>query len=209
MLKARQRMAEILRILPGSSLVVAPSDTDLADPRSAAGLEESFGGGGYTARQRAALLQLAAGPCRLGARRPRVRLRAARQRRHRRVARPPAPRFDRYNELANGVLQALSVEMPVIDLNSLRAAPLPQRRPVTPPSSRARRAHETLAASTHRRARARPAAGRPRRPRRRRARRHAHLGAARHARRALARSRPTPRPSSRRSWCCTPSTTRW
>src|SRR5262249_54805378 len=30
--KARQRMAEILRILPGSSLVVAPSDKDLAAP---------------------------------------------------------------------------------------------------------------------------------------------------------------------------------
>ena len=49
MLKARQRMAEILRIMPGSSLVVAPSDSDLAAPELAAGLEESFGGGGYTA----------------------------------------------------------------------------------------------------------------------------------------------------------------
>jgi 4-hydroxyphenylacetate 3-hydroxylase C terminal len=58
-LQARQRMAEILRILPGSSLVVAPSDRDLAAPEMAAGLEESFGGGGYTARQRSALLQMA------------------------------------------------------------------------------------------------------------------------------------------------------
>src|SRR5216684_2369144 len=58
MLKARQRITEILRILPGSSLVVAPADTDLADPRMAAGLEESFGGGGYTALQRSALLHL-------------------------------------------------------------------------------------------------------------------------------------------------------
>src|SRR5262249_29020613 len=58
--KARQRMAEILRILPGSSLVVAPSDKDLAAPEVAAGLTESFEGGGYTALQRAALLQLAA-----------------------------------------------------------------------------------------------------------------------------------------------------
>ena len=57
--KARQRMAEILRILPGSSLVIAPSDTDLASPEVGAGLAESFGGGGYTALQRAALLQLA------------------------------------------------------------------------------------------------------------------------------------------------------
>ena len=58
--KARQRISEILRILPGSSLVVAPADSDLATPELAAGLEESFGGGGYTALQRAALLQLAA-----------------------------------------------------------------------------------------------------------------------------------------------------
>src|SRR4029453_10638911 len=41
MQKARQRMAEILRILPGSSLVVAPSDKDLTAPELAAGLEES------------------------------------------------------------------------------------------------------------------------------------------------------------------------
>ena len=60
MQKARQRMAEILRIVPGSSLVVAPSDKDLTSPEVGAGLEESFGGGQYTALQRAALLQLAA-----------------------------------------------------------------------------------------------------------------------------------------------------
>ena len=60
MQKARQRMAEILRIVPGSSLVVAPSDKDLTSPEVGAGLEESFGGGEYTALQRAALLQLAA-----------------------------------------------------------------------------------------------------------------------------------------------------
>src|SRR6516162_4600326 len=59
MLKARQRMAEILRIVPGSSLVVCPSDKDLAAPEMVAGLEESFGGGGYTASQRSALLQMA------------------------------------------------------------------------------------------------------------------------------------------------------
>src|SRR5207244_9300503 len=60
MQKARQRMAEILRIVPGSSLVVAPSDKDLTSPEVGAGLEESFGGGEYSALQRAALLQLAA-----------------------------------------------------------------------------------------------------------------------------------------------------
>ena len=40
MLNARPRMSEILRILPGSSLVVAPSDRDLAAPEVAAGLDE-------------------------------------------------------------------------------------------------------------------------------------------------------------------------
>jgi aromatic ring hydroxylase len=45
-LNACQRMSEILRIIPGSSLVVAPTDHDLAAPGVAAGLEESFGGGG-------------------------------------------------------------------------------------------------------------------------------------------------------------------
>ena len=50
MQKARQRMAEILRIVPGSSLVVAPSDKDLTSPEVGAGLEESFGGGASTPR---------------------------------------------------------------------------------------------------------------------------------------------------------------
>ena len=77
MLKARRRMAEILRILPGSSLVVAPSDTDLADAALAAGLEESFAGGGYTARQRAALLQLAWDHVGSALDQPRARVRAA------------------------------------------------------------------------------------------------------------------------------------
>ena len=40
--------------------------------------------------------------------------------------------FPDYNALANGVLQALSVDMPAIDLSSLRAMALPVRRPVTP-----------------------------------------------------------------------------
>jgi 4-hydroxyphenylacetate 3-monooxygenase len=134
MLKARQRMAEILRVLPGSSLVVAPSDKDLAAPEVAAGLDESFAGGGYTALQRAALLQLASDhvSSALDGRESAFELHAnggvpawrARLRRH----------FPRYNELANGVLRALAVEMPAIDLDSLRAAPLPPRRPVAPPT---------------------------------------------------------------------------
>jgi hypothetical protein len=43
--------------------------------------------------------------------------------------------FDRYDELANGVLRALNMDMPAIDLESLRTAPLPVRRPVVPPSA--------------------------------------------------------------------------
>jgi hypothetical protein len=42
--------------------------------------------------------------------------------------------FDSYNELANGVLRAMSVAMPEVDLNSLRAAAFAPRRPVTPPT---------------------------------------------------------------------------
>lgn len=133
MQKARQRIAEILRILPGSSLVVAPSDKDLAAPDVAAGLEESFGGGGYTALQRAALLQLASDhvASALDGRESAFELHAnggipawrARIRRY----------FDRYNELANGVLRSLSLDMPPLDLNGLRALPMPARRQVTPP----------------------------------------------------------------------------
>lgn len=133
MQKARQRMAEILRIVPGSSLVVAPSDKDLASPEVASGLEESFGGGEYTALQRAALLQLAADhvASALDGRESAFELHAngglmAWRARLRRA-------FRDYNELANGVLRALSLEMPAIDLDSLRQIALPQRRPVTPP----------------------------------------------------------------------------
>jgi aromatic ring hydroxylase len=132
MQKARQRMSEILRIVPGSSLVVAPSDKDLTSPEIGPGLEESFGGGGYTALQRAALLQLAADhvSSALDGRESAFELHAngglvAWRARLRRA-------FPDYNALANGVLQALSVDMPAIDLSSLRAMALPARRPVTP-----------------------------------------------------------------------------
>jgi 4-hydroxyphenylacetate 3-monooxygenase len=135
MQKARQRMAEILRIVPGSSLVVAPSDKDLASPEVGEGLEESFAGGGYSALQRAALLQLASDhvASALDGRESAFELHAnggvlawrARLRRS----------FSRYNELANGVLRALSVDMPAIELDHLRAMAMPQRRPVAPPRS--------------------------------------------------------------------------
>jgi 4-hydroxyphenylacetate 3-monooxygenase len=131
--KARQRMAEILRILPGSSLVVAPSDEDLAAPEVGAGLDESFAGGGYTALQRSALLQLACDhvSSALDGRESAFELHAnggipawrGRMRRY----------FSRYSELANGVLGSLSLDMPRLDLEGLRAAPLTPRRPVTPP----------------------------------------------------------------------------
>ena len=131
MQKTRQRMSEILRIVPGSSLVVAPSDKDLTSPEIGPGLEESFGGGGYTALQRAALLQLAADhvSSALDGRESAFELHAngglmAWRARLRRA-------FPDYDALANGVLQALSVDMPEIDLSSLRAMALPVRRPVS------------------------------------------------------------------------------
>jgi aromatic ring hydroxylase len=130
MLKARPLMSEILRILPGSSLIVAPTDRDLSDPTMAAGLDESFAGDGYTAFQRAALMQMtwdhvgsaldhresvyelhANG----GAPAWRGRLRRS---------------FDRYEELANGVLKHLGMPMPQVNLSSIRNAPLAARRPV-------------------------------------------------------------------------------
>ena len=132
MLNARPRMSEILRILPGSSLVVAPSDRDLAAPEVAAGLDESFSGGGYTPKQRSALLQMAWDhvSSALDGRESAFELHAnggmpawrGRLRRN----------FDRYNELANAVLCQLNVAMPEIDLSSIRAAPIALRRPVTP-----------------------------------------------------------------------------
>jgi aromatic ring hydroxylase len=133
MLKARPRIGELLRILPGSSLVVAPSAADLAAPEVGAGLAESFAGGGYTAVQRAALLQLAADhvTSALDGREATFELHAnggipawrARLRRY----------FDRYTDLANGVVRALPLDMPAIDLDGLRDIPMPPRRPVTPP----------------------------------------------------------------------------
>jgi 4-hydroxyphenylacetate 3-monooxygenase len=131
-LKARSRMAEILRIVPGSSLVVAPSDRDLAAPEMAAGLEASFGGGGYTAVQRAALLQMAWDhvSSALDGRESAFELHASggipawrgRLRRN----------FEGYNELANAVLRRLDLPMPEIDLDRLRDVPWAPRRPATP-----------------------------------------------------------------------------
>jgi aromatic ring hydroxylase len=135
LMKARQRIAETLRIVPGSSLVVTPSDHDLAMPELADGLEESFGGGGYSAKQRAALLQLAWDhvSSALDGRESAFELHAS--------GGTPAWRarlrrsFDRYNELANGVLRFLDLPMPEIDLSSIPAAPMAPRRTATVPRS--------------------------------------------------------------------------
>jgi aromatic ring hydroxylase len=133
-LKARQRMAEILRIVPGSSLVVAPSDHDLAAPEMADGMEDAFGGGGYTALQRSALLQMAWDhiASALDGRESAFEQHAS--------GGIPAWRgrlrrsFERYNELANAVLRSLQLDMPDIDVSSIREIPWAPRRPVTPPA---------------------------------------------------------------------------
>jgi aromatic ring hydroxylase len=131
--KARQRISEILRILPGSSLVVAPADSDLAAPELAAGLEESFGGGGYTALQRSALLQLAWDhvSSALDGRESAFELHAS--------GGMPNWRgwlrqnFRDYNQLANAVTAMLGLPMPGIDLAAIPAAPIAPRRRTAPP----------------------------------------------------------------------------
>ena len=138
--KARQRISEILRALPGSSLVVAPTDHDLAAPELASGLEESFGGGGYTALQRAALLQLAWDhvSSALDGRESTFELHAS--------GGMPNWRhwlrrsFRSYNELANAVLGFLDLPMPEIDVSSIPAAPIAPRRVTTPPAAGSERA---------------------------------------------------------------------
>jgi aromatic ring hydroxylase len=131
--KARQRISEILRIVPGSSLVVTPSDADLGDAGLAAGLEEAFGGGGYSAAQRAALLQLAWDHVSSGldGRESAFELHAS--------GGMPSWRgrlrksFDRYDELANAVLRQLDLAMPTIDMSCIPAAPMTPRRVNAPP----------------------------------------------------------------------------
>jgi aromatic ring hydroxylase len=131
--KTRQQISEMLRIIPGSSLVVAPSDSDLAAPDISRGLEEAFAGGGYTAKQRAALLQLAWDHVSSGldGRESSFELHAS--------GGMPTWRgrlrktFADYNELANAVLRQLDCDMPRIDLGAIPAAPLAPRRVNTPP----------------------------------------------------------------------------
>jgi aromatic ring hydroxylase len=134
--KARQRLSELLRIIPGSSLVVAPGDSDLAIPELAEGLEESFGGGGYSARQRAALLQLAWDhvSSALDGRESAFELHAS--------GGLPGWRhwlrrsFKDYNELANAVLDFVNVGMPAVDVTGIGTAMPAARRAVTLPSKK-------------------------------------------------------------------------
>ena len=133
-LKVRQRMGEILRGLPGSSLVNAPADTDFADPKMAAELEDAFGGGGYTALQRAALLQLAWDQVSSGldGREAVFELHASGGLESWR--RQLAAWFDGYNELANGVQEFVEVDIPPLDLSSLQEVPpAPSRMPQSTP----------------------------------------------------------------------------
>ena len=129
-LRVRQRMGEILRGLPGSSLINAPADTDFADPVMAAGLEDAFGGGGYTAMQRAALLQLAWDQVSSGldGREAAFELHASGGLESWRSQ--LAAWFDGYNELANSVHDLVQVDLPAMDLSSLQeVAPPPRRIP--------------------------------------------------------------------------------
>jgi aromatic ring hydroxylase len=131
--KTRQLVSEILRIVPGSSLVVAPSDSDLAAPDLAAGLEEAFAGGGYTAKQRAAILQLAWDHVSSGldGRESAFELHAS--------GGMPSWRgrlrqsFGDYNELANAVVKQLDCDMPRIDLGGIPARAMAPRRVNAPP----------------------------------------------------------------------------
>jgi aromatic ring hydroxylase len=133
--KTRQLVSEILRIVPGSSLVVAPSDSDLAVPGLAAGFEEAFAGGGYSAKQRAAILQLAWDHVSSGldGRESAFELHAS--------GGMPAWRgrlrqsFGDYNQLANAVLKQLDCAMPQIDLGGIPARPMAPRRVNAPPAA--------------------------------------------------------------------------
>ncbi len=140
--QARQRISEILRIVPGSSLVVAPADSDLADPRMAEGLVDSFGGGGYTAKQRAALLQLASDhvSSALDGRESAFELHASGG--HPNWRGWLRRNFSDYNELANGVLSAIDMPMPSVDVSNIPAMPIARRRLMTPPPQLSRDGHE-------------------------------------------------------------------
>jgi 4-hydroxyphenylacetate 3-monooxygenase len=142
-IRARQRMSEILRDMPGSALVVAPTDRDFEDPEMAAGLERAFGGGEYTAKERAALLQLAWDHVSSG-----LDGRESTFELHANGGLPTWRNriqrwFDRYDELGNGVLKALSIDLKRVSVDHLRQAGRPlASAPKTPePADAAPRGH--------------------------------------------------------------------
>ena len=94
----------------------------------AAGLEDAFSGGGYTALQRAALLQLAWDQVSSGldAREAAFELHASGGLDAWRAQ--VAAWFPAYNELANGVRDFVDVELPPMDLSSLQDVVPPPRR---------------------------------------------------------------------------------
>ena len=105
----------------------------LAAPEVAAGLEESFGGGGYTALQRAALLQMAWDHVSSA-----LDGRESAFEAHASGGMPNwggwlRRSFRDYNALANAVLGVLDLPMPEIDLDNIRNAPIAARRVTDPP----------------------------------------------------------------------------
>ena len=133
-LRVRQRMSEILRGLPCSSLANAPADADFDDPGMAAELEDAFGGG-YSALQRAALLQLTWDQVssELNRREAAFELHASGGLEGWRGR--VRTWFKSYNELANGVQNLLNLGMPPMDLTSLQEIQSSPRRQVTPPQT--------------------------------------------------------------------------
>ena len=132
--KARQRMSEILRILPGSSLVVAPSDQRSRRARA--------GRGPRRVVWRRRVHRIAArGPAaaRAGIMSPRhsmrreIGVRAACQRRHAELARLAAPATSATTtSWPMRCWAQLDLPMPKIDLSGIRAAPIaraPHRDP--------------------------------------------------------------------------------
>ena len=137
--RVRQRVTETLRRLPGSSLVMAPAPGDFDDPDIAAGLEEALGGGGYSAAQRAALLNLIWDNVSSGL--------DGRESTYEMLANGGVPAwrmrlrgaFKDYNALANGVLKTLATEVPEIDISAIGAPRWARNAgpgaPVTPSST--------------------------------------------------------------------------
>jgi aromatic ring hydroxylase len=97
-------------------------------PELAAGLEATFGGGGWSARQRAALLRLAWDhvSSALDGRESAFELHVS--------GGMPGWRawlrrsFSEYNSLANAVLKAIDIPMPEVDVASIGMAPIAPRR---------------------------------------------------------------------------------